>query len=378
MSSVGARSFRGEQPLANSLKPAAGVRKKKSVTWDDEAVDCTTNDVVDVYEESAEERSFVSVDIGGGDVARSTSNANAGRASTQHSLDHLRVPSTKTGSTASTRLDPARNMLDQGSINSATTANLGRRRFGERGLPGGAVRVRTPAKPKRIRQDLNISATVGVTAPTGPSPTTRGKGRHDTAIGDISPTPHAFLRRGGGFTASVPSPKIPSPKTSPVRSSWRTDSDVTSTSTAVAAAPSGKKCSPIRMSSRSQLKPPQPRLSLVGQALRSVAGGQDEEGDDLDSVQEEGNETIIEEDVSPMSQLSTNLSSVGLAGTESQNASSPNMTESSRALQHSESSGVDALDALEVDSLVRDAGADGGMSQPEIDDNEVRYCGFPS
>lgn len=361
--------------MANSLKPAAGVRKKKSVTWDDETVGCNPTDVVEVYEESAEERSFLSVDIGGGDAPRATGNANAGRASMQHSLDHLRVPSTKPGSTASARPDPARNPLDHGSLNSATAGNLGRRRFGERGLLGGAVRVRTPAKPKRTRQDLTISATVGVTAPTAPSPSTRGKGRHDTASGDISPTPHAFLRRGGGFTASAPSPKIASPKTSPARSSWRTDSDVTSTATAVATAPSGKKSSPLRMSPRPQLKPPQPRLSLVGQALRSVAGGQDEEGDALGHVQEEVNETIVEDEVSPMSQLSTNLSSVGLAGTESQNPSFPNMTESSRALQHSESSG---MDALEVDSLVRDAGVDGGMSQPEIDGNEVRYGGFPS
>lgn len=363
--------------MAHSLKPAAGARKKKNVTWDDEAVGCNPCDGDDVCEESAEDRSFLGVDVGGGDAPRATGNANAGRPSAQHSLDHLRVPSTKPGSIASTRLETARAPPDQGSLNPATTANLGRRRFGERGLPGGAVRVRTPAKPKRPRQDLTISATAAVTAPTGPSPSTRGKGRHDTASGDISPTPHAFLRRGGGFTASAPSPKITSPKASPARSPWRTDSDVTSTSTAVTAAPSGKKCSPLRMSSRSQLKPPQPRLSLVGQALRSVAGGQDEESEALDNVQEEGNETIVEDEVSPMSQLSTNLSSVGIAGTETRNASSTNMTESSRVLQHLESSGVDATDAPEVDSLVRDAGVDGGMSHPEID-NEVRDGGFPS
>lgn len=303
MSSAFERSLRGSSSTPStersSSKPAE-ARKKKSVRWDDD-------------KGGARQSSCDSSGNGGVLRVSTGPNASLGPIAEQR-IDHLRVPSSRPVSGVS-RADTARSHDQYGAASAA--ASGGRKRVGERGIQAGAVRVRTPAKPKRARPDgMPPSTTASASAAVA---TASSSGQHETAVRGPRATPHSYLRRGG-VTGGL------SPNTSPSRRPRPVGAPNTATSPK---GPSNGKLSPPLRSSPHAPRPaalasPRRRISS-SQALRNVAGGNAEDTLD-DSHMEDENESPAE--VSPMSLLSSTLSSIGLAGTGGKPPRSPRASRS--------------------------------------------------
>lgn len=285
---------------------ALAARRKKSVTWDDD--DESNFQLVSGRVSSARERSNSASD--GGVLVSSTNGSNLRSVyEQQHSNDHLRVRAARPRAADT----GGRGCDNTTSSACAPTASSNRKRLGERSIPAGAVRVRTPAKPKRPRPDsLNTSTAVSAH-------------QNDASRGSERAAPHHnYLRRGAAAVTaasvaaakmhslspkasprprmriSAPSSSIPAGRASPstYRMSPRTQGVATrqqprpstgdmARSTPTAAAPSPRKC----------------RVSSSQQALRDFAEGVSDEGED--SVEMPG-------DPSPVSMLSSNLSSIGI------------------------------------------------------------------
>lgn len=311
---------------SSSLKPAE-ARKKKSVRWNVSEADIP-HDLCD---------------NASGGVLRASNGPNGGLGSIpEQSIDHLRVPSTRPASNAS-RIEVTRNFDNHGPTGAtAATASSSRKRTGERGIQAGAVRVRTPAKPKRPR------AADGT--PAGVLATMSSSGNHDNAARGGRPTPHSYLRRSGLATSATSSPKqsparrsrsaqdapTPAPPAarvssrsptirSPPRPRFATAANAASSSTPAPA------CTPAAAAARAKAKASPRRRISASQALRNVAGGDAEDagafGDDNDFDEagmegEEGEEPVVN-GVSPMSLLSNTLSSIDIIGSAGRPPRSP-------------------------------------------------------
>lgn len=330
MSSAFERSLRGGAPAAesSSAKPSE-ARKKKSVRWDDG--DASDHPLALAGDASSKEARSLGSSGSEGPLRASTC-ANAGLGShSEQGMDHLRVPSSRPMAAAASRTDPSRAYDHLGASSGAAAATAGgvataisnRKRLGERTIQGGAVRVRTPAKPKRLRPDLTpaaagsaaVSSMVSSSSssiPVEQQHVEAGAGRGGSVSSSARATPHNYLRRGGGCVAApMMSPKAMSP-------ARRTRQPPAGEGAAAAAMPSSVRHSPpLHPSPRS------PRLTAAAasqrrrtppasQALRNVAGGNEEDGEALDAMEE--NDSGSTSEVSPMTLLSNTLSSVGIAG----------------------------------------------------------------
>ena len=410
--SVGRQSSLGEPPLGHSDSSKNGyaeARKKKSVTWDVEEMDDEPG--ASVSDGISEADSSFNIEVGkGGPLLASRSSNARWRSTEEPSMDHLRVRSTRPGCAEPTRLDNIRSLVDhQGSMTSAPPANFGRNRCGERVLEGGAVRVRTPAKPKRSRPDLTLSSTDVSNVAAKTSPSTRGIPQPRPALTitrGVRAAPRPFLRRGGGSILSSPksspakmSPTIKKtsptktaspPKASPVGCPRRVWTDVNSTATVISGIPfrsnasSSGRSSPLRLPCRSPRAEasatPRRRPYSVDQALRSVAGGCVEDGEPLGDVQEEENGEVAASEESPVSKLSSTLSSIGIAGTDGKPPLSHKVSVLPGNEQHSKPNGM-AVATKGVpagDSFRRHSSIGGGIGQAARGDehNEVRHRFF--
>lgn len=310
------RSLRGAPSLASSesssFKPAE-ARKKKSVRWNVSESDNPQH-------------------LSDG-VLRPSTGPNAGLGSIpEQSIDHLRVPSTRAPGNTASRTDVTHNHGPTGAT--AATASSARKRTGERGITAGAVRVRTPAKPKRPR------AADGT--PAGVLATMSSSGNHDNATRGGRPTPHSYLRRSGLATTSATS----SPKQSPPRRSRLAQDAVappsarkspttttrspprprfaTATAASTPSAASTYAAAAAAVKANKAMASPRRRVSS-SQALRNVAGGVTEHAEALDDEDEAGmdGEEPVVNGVSPMSSLSNTLSSIGIVGSAGRPPRSP-------------------------------------------------------
>lgn len=313
MSSAFVRSLRG----ADTPKPAE-ARKKKSVRWDDREADEQSlgGDGNNSRENSSSSESVLQASAVGANVG--TSSANLISSIQEQGIDHLRVPATRpagAGRAVSTR-NHDHHHTSSGSAAAPSSSALGtsaRKRVGEqqqRGIQAGAVRVRTPAKPKLVlRQDAT------------PHPSTSTS---TTAAAVGRTTPHNYLRRGG-ITAPTTSPHRLSPtrRTRPgegavsqltlsptratpsrllsrpaVHQEAAVTASVTGTPGGAPRSPARSPVirSPVRSSPRSARQAqasPRRRLSSAGQALRNVAGGNADDTGSLESMAEEDDVSLL-------------------------------------------------------------------------------------
>ncbi|CAM9190447.1 unnamed protein product, partial [Laminaria digitata] len=253
---------------SSSLKPAE-ARKKKSVRWN-----VSESDIPQHLSDGAS-----------GGVLRASNGTNAGLGSIpEQSIDHLRVPSTRPASNAS-RIDVTRNYDNHGLTGAtAATASSARKRAGERGIQAGAVRVRTPAKPKRPRA---VDGT-----PAGVLATMSSTGNHDNAARGGRATPHSYLRRSGPATSATSSPKqspaqrsrsaydAPTPALPATRVSSRSPTIRSpprprfATAANAATSTPAPACTPATSAAGSGKAKVSPRRRMSSsQALRNVAGG---------------------------------------------------------------------------------------------------------
>ena len=309
---------------SSSLKHAE-ARKKKSVRWNVSESDFP-KDLCDVASDG---------------VLRTSNGPNAGLGSIpEQSIDHLRVPSTRTASNPS-RIDVTRNLDNHGPTGAtAATASSSRKRTGERGIQTGAVRVRTPAKPKRPRA---VDGT-----PAGVLATMSSSGNHDNAARGGRATPHSYLRRSGPATSATLSPKqspgrrsrstqdAPTPAPPAARASSRSPTMPSpprprfATSANAASSTPAPACTPAAAAARARAKASPRRRISSGQALRNVAGGDaehagafDDDNDFDEAGMEGGEEEPVVNGVSPMSLLSNTLSSIGIIGSAGRPPRSP-------------------------------------------------------
>lgn len=345
MSTEFERSLRGAAPApTEAYSKSSATHKKKSVRWGDD--DRGGQNLEDCAKSSKENSRF---NIGGTQGALRTSKfPKAGiRSNQDKSIDHLRVPSTRlrpTINSTASRGDIERNH-DSHEANSSVLASR-RKRIGERGIQGGAVRVRTPAKPKRTRPDATATFSTALSAVRRVSAAGQASGsKHDAeaTLRSEAVIPRNFLRRGGGVTSHVTSPNS---KICPSRGQRATDAvgaeDSINTSierfSVCGRSRNSKVPSPVCTSPRGPtngvaVKVTTPRRSISSsQVLRNVAEGHDEDGGALDGLNEEDTE-MVSIDASPMTLLSSTLSSIGLAaGAEDQPPGSPRVGGSLRAI----------------------------------------------
>lgn len=298
-------------------EPAAPeARKKKSVSWGD------TEENVDECLVSEDNSGAAGGSVGGGVVvggakrivnrggnngagpaAGATGNGTAnGRE--ERSLDHLRVPSTRhvgARTTVNHTRDgggcsggiSATGRSSSTDLYSAPTASSARKRVGEQpgvhGIQGGALRVRTPAKPRKQRSALTPAhAASNSYSDTGAATSgIANDGIHETARGTVasgksSPT-HTSLRRGGTGMRSPPRGSLRAPKE-------KTDSQlrdaVDAADDAVAGSPADRIAPTARRSLSKKGSRPPPltgtrRQSSAGIALRNVAGGYADDDADI-------------------------------------------------------------------------------------------------
>lgn len=258
MPSVFERSLRGasSSSAASKQAPSAEARKKKTVSWGDND-SSTTAALAGTTREN-------STDMRGEGVVKSSTSLNTsftGLGSIQEQgLDHLRVPSAR----FTAKTDTSRNH----DLHAASTASSTRRRGVEPTIQAGAVRVRTPAKPKRPR----AAATPLVSSKSSPPSSASPELRESRA----SPRTRSNLRRGGGIAAPAVTMKaIGSTRTR------KNDAPAVSTLASPNRSPStpkppaiAKGRSPLSASPCQRPSPPSPRCPVPsGIALRNVAGG---------------------------------------------------------------------------------------------------------
>lgn len=321
MSSAFERSLRGvpTHSAASSAtakqapvdKQAPEARKKKSVSWGDG--DANGDPLAGTSKENSIDITgdcgFSKGGSGSGTGAKNNASFTGLGSIQEQGLDHLRVPSARP--VARGGGDNARGGGGGGGgsnydHHTASTANSNRRRMFEPNIQAGAVRVRTPAKPKRTRvavtpaasKSSSMAAAAGGgqesrgsrTSPrnylrrgegfSGPTvlPKTDPSGRTraaDTRAASTSPTPARASKSSPGARSSPASRSSPAPRPSPVRNGKASP----------APRPSPASTSPGCC--RAPRPNPRRRLSSAGMALRSVAGGNAEDIDYWDEEEEQ-------------------------------------------------------------------------------------------
>lgn len=289
-------SLRG-RGVANSVaKPqgdhasntAAELRTKKSVSWGDR--ETGSEPLIESTKENGSDSHLGEHCAKGSNSTATTAGGTMGGANAtltgiqDQGLDHLRVPSTRP---VGSRGDHHRDNTSSGStggrssysdLHAAPNASSARKRVGEApGIRAGAVRVRTPAKPKRQRAALTPAAA----ASTASSRAAAASTARSVAAGDgqelreRKTSPRNYLRRGGGITAPAMSPS-------------RMTSLRTACPPAEAEAAATATVSPARVGRRPTGSPrPSCLASSAGMALRNVTGGNTEGAECLDASEED-------------------------------------------------------------------------------------------
>lgn len=246
------RSVSTGASAAPKQAPSLEARKKKTVSWGDSDSGSTAALAGTTKENS--------VDYRGDAETKGTTSTNSGLAGVgsiqEQSLDHLRVPSARSAA-----------KVDMGQdLRGGTAANSIRKRGGEPSIPAGAVRVRTPAKPKRPR----ATGTPGVSSKLSP-PSTSPEPRNNRASPRTSPRGH--LRRGGGISGITASSRAVGASRTRQTSTPGRHTSVSPPRSPCTPKVSAKAKSPSSESPRRRCSPPSPRPVSSAVTLRSVAGG---------------------------------------------------------------------------------------------------------
>lgn len=232
-------------------------RKKKTVSWGD-GDSCATAALSGSTKEN-------SVEIRGDGLTKGAVNLNAsftGLGSIQEQgLDHLRVPSARHAA----KVDTGRSQ-----DLAATSSTNSLRKRGDPGIQAGAVRVRTPAKPKRPRPVVTPSVSSGLSPPQSSTELRDNRGSPRNS-------PRNFLRRGEGTGMQATALKTvalnqPHHNGKPARTTSVSPRRSPSTPRVAVDGSSPSSASPHRRAS-----PPSPHRASSGIALRNVAGGDAEE-----------------------------------------------------------------------------------------------------